>query len=417
MIKKRTYKKGTMALSQILILILGTIAFTYIIGSSIGFVSATENLGDPCVGVGDNPTCASGYCDGTVCAERPAATIYPDGSPCILPSSSDPTCLSGYCDSTSRCGIAPASTNPPAVTSGQPATAITTTTTLIADLSQGCGTDNSKCQSGICISDTCVPSSSGNTNISGLLTVTAGGLNSTTPATPVDWGKIGGIVVSLIKDIGIAAGAAAAVYAGLQWLKATLGVTPGSQWNYLYTGAQFIATGAVFGALAIPSVLTDLGVTAASAGFWGSALGGGLIGAGLALIAYLALYKTTKIDAVLVNCVPWQAPTGGNDCAKCGQNGLPCTAYQCTSLGQACKLENGQTGQGKPICVWADPHDIVPPTMTFLNVLPSGVYLLSINRYLSRRYGSINTIRPKWRKDPPLYSIDSRNYNGQSFTM
>ena len=32
MIKKRTYKKGTIALSQILILILGTIAISYIIG-------------------------------------------------------------------------------------------------------------------------------------------------------------------------------------------------------------------------------------------------------------------------------------------------------------------------------------------------------------------------------------------------
>ncbi len=71
----------------------------------------------------------------------------------------------------------------------------------------------------------------------------------------------------------------------------------------------------------------------------------------LAVMAFIALsgWGKTKIVKVKFTCLPWQAPSGGNNCEKCNEYSLkPCTKYRCESLGQACKLINEDTN--KPIC-------------------------------------------------------------------
>ena len=60
--------------------------------------------------------------------------------------------------------------------------------------------------------------------------------------------------------------------------------------------------------------------------------------------------------------MPWQAPTGGERCEECNlQSGLPCSEYQCKSLGQSCELLNPGTGEEK--CVWVNRQDVNPPTI------------------------------------------------------
>lgn len=173
--------------------------------------------------------------------------------------------------------------------------------------------------------------------------------------------EIGGIIT--------AAGYAGAVYAGFEVAKSLFGVQPGSQTDMWVTAFQFAVTGAVFGASLPKDIVNALG------GQWAS----GAIFAGIAIIAFLLLYKQTKQDTVYFTCIPWQPPVGGNDCAKCGQDGLPCTSYQCASLGAGCQLLNAQ-GTGRPTCVWVNSRDVTPPTINFLgSVLPTGYQWQPIN--------------------------------------
>lgn len=83
-------------------------------------------------------------------------------------------------------------------------------------------------------------------------------------------------------------------------------------------------------------------------------------GAGIAIAIFLIMNKKTETQIVKFECEPWQAPTGGNDCEKCNEQGiLPCSEYQCRSLGQACELANPGTDEAK--CVWVNRNDVTVP--------------------------------------------------------
>jgi len=103
--------------------------------------------------------------------------------------------------------------------------------------------------------------------------------------------------------------------------------------------------------------------------FWGkmgmSTAGGWGLASGIvvgALVFYLT-YKSTEESKEIITfqCNPWDAPVGGKDCEKCNKQALPCSIYQCKSLGQACDLENAGTGQD--ICFWKNRDDVEPPTI------------------------------------------------------
>jgi hypothetical protein len=86
------------------------------------------------------------------------------------------------------------------------------------------------------------------------------------------------------------------------------------------------------------------------------------IGIGAAAIAFLLLYSEESKKVVTFTCLPWQAPKGGERCEECNlQSGLPCSEYQCKSLGQSCELLNPGTGEEK--CVWVNRQDVNPPTI------------------------------------------------------
>ena len=86
------------------------------------------------------------------------------------------------------------------------------------------------------------------------------------------------------------------------------------------------------------------------------------VGVAVAAIAFLLLYSEDEKKIVKFTCLPWQAPTGGERCEECNlQSGLPCSEYQCKSLGQSCELLNPGTGEEK--CVWVNRQDVNPPTI------------------------------------------------------
>ncbi len=116
--------------------------------------------------------------------------------------------------------------------------------------------------------------------------------------------------------------------------------------------------------------------SSAAGGLGGVATFGGALGPMLAAFVWAAIIAVavavvmkvmgigeTKEVEVTFDCLPWKAPTGADNCAKCNEDPLkPCTEYRCTSLGQACQILN--TESENPICVEKYPNDYLAPKIT-----------------------------------------------------
>jgi hypothetical protein len=98
---------------------------------------------------------------------------------------------------------------------------------------------------------------------------------------------------------------------------------------------------------------------------WGSVLGSkwtaGIVGAATAWLVYNAMWskEDSTTETVTFNCLPWEAPHGGNDCELCNDADLPCSEYRCKSLGQSCAIVNRGTKEER--CVDINPRDVSPP--------------------------------------------------------
>lgn len=142
-------------------------------------------------------------------------------------------------------------------------------------------------------------------------------------------------------------------------------------------------TSALFPALSVGAgVAGTLWSAGAADGFLGSSSTGGAnwwgrgdvlgathgqaIGVGVGLVAAAAMfymmYSDTEQEIITFTCYPWDAPTGGARCEECNDMSLPCSEYQCKSLGQACELLNPGTDEAK--CSWNDRHDAKYPIIT-----------------------------------------------------
>jgi len=124
------------------------------------------------------------------------------------------------------------------------------------------------------------------------------------------------------------------------------------------TGSEAIGFGFASGKLA--SVL--LGKGGALEG-WGYTSGWWAIGIGAVVAAwyYYEHYKEETTQTITFTCYPWEAPTKGDYCEECNNQELPCSEYQCRSLGQACELLNQGTDEEK--CVWVNRNDVNPPVI------------------------------------------------------
>jgi len=67
----------------------------------------------------------------------------------------------------------------------------------------------------------------------------------------------------------------------------------------------------------------------------------------------------TKEVTYKIDCEPWQAPSGGDECETCNDEMKPCSEYKCMSLGAACRLVNKGTEEEK--CVAVDTNDVNAP--------------------------------------------------------
>ena len=81
----------------------------------------------------------------------------------------------------------------------------------------------------------------------------------------------------------------------------------------------------------------------------------GLIGIGIGVVVFVAMYKDVDVEVVEFNCHPWQAPSGGNDCEICNDGSLPCSEYRCRALGQNCEIVNEGTADER--CVNVNPRE------------------------------------------------------------
>ncbi len=77
----------------------------------------------------------------------------------------------------------------------------------------------------------------------------------------------------------------------------------------------------------------------------------------------LGFGKEVRYHNIEFRCQPWVPPPGGDNCDLCGSDGLPCTEYQCNSLGAVCDTINEGLGDLDLICVDKgsgdeDPSDI-----------------------------------------------------------
>ncbi|MCK5150123.1 hypothetical protein KAJ87_04320, partial [Candidatus Pacearchaeota archaeon] len=93
-------------------------------------------------------------------------------------------------------------------------------------------------------------------------------------------------------------------------------------------------------------------------GAGGTGLGVG-IGVTVGIIVFLMSYRKEEIEVITFSCNPWDAQVGGDDCEECNKQGLPCSEYQCRSLGQACELLNPGTDEEK--CDWVGRNDVEFP--------------------------------------------------------
>ena len=74
------------------------------------------------------------------------------------------------------------------------------------------------------------------------------------------------------------------------------------------------------------------------------------------------IFKESKTVTMSVNCSPWEAPKGGEDCEKCNESGKTCSEYSCRSLGSLCRLINQGTEDEK--CIAQSQLDVNSPIIT-----------------------------------------------------
>jgi hypothetical protein len=143
------------------------------------------------------------------------------------------------------------------------------------------------------------------------------------------------------------------VWAGIAYLAgmmvgSLLGMTEGN------TEALSTSMAAGFGAYRFFSTFGEIAGSEA----WGW-LANPLVGIGIGVIVFLVMYRDVDTEVVTFDCLPWQAPSGGNDCEICNDDDLPCSEYRCKALGQNCEIVNEGTVEER--CVNINPRDVDPP--------------------------------------------------------
>ena len=166
-----------------------------------------------------------------------------------------------------------------------------------------------------------------------------------------------------------------AVLSGFQWGAIAYGagqlIGPMIGLNKKNTNALSMAMGAGFFAYKTASIYNAAAVKAATiASTPGTTVAPAtnlltvnpaLTGVVIGVVIFLVMYKKTETKTIEFNCMPWQAPTGGDVCEVCNDENLPCSEYRCRSLGQNCEIVNSGSDQER--CVNVRPNDVDQPVI------------------------------------------------------
>ena len=365
--------KKTISIIQILILIIGILAFSYMVGEigkksgieisrGVGIVSAQENNPDACASnmapycfQEQAVTCENNFlkytsCIGGTCEDGKCVydwfTYEQDGKEVTVPSTYD-TNENGKVDEEEKAGImeyvsavggiAGTATTLYSLAEklGILGTATSTATTATGTAAAGTGT----AAFGTAATGTggITASSTFSQLFAGAGTTTAGG---TTTAT---------LALNVVGSALAAAATAAAIYfifkaagAGQQNLNmiANAGLVGAS----VGFAASFVAI------LVIESATGPVGwvaaaVTAIVMGIW-----------------ILFGYQNYVQEIISYQISAWQPQTGGAKCDECNKFEFGCTEYQCKTFGQGCGIVNKGTTQER--CVWLNPNDRDYPVIT-----------------------------------------------------
>jgi len=339
-------KKGTLVIIQIIILVLSTIAFAYIIGSEIPVVSADPTqcirstsrgvISAPNINLNDqnavNQWCSistnrADVCNGGSGSDwhiRFAASCPspPTPSALTLPSALQFPPLGNFASRV--LGGGGAATTEAGTTAGA---AGASAGSGIPPLPPGFGSYNDVANAGY------------------------------TP--PINLANLANV-----KWIVSNAAYAAVIYVGVRFIFQQFGLTPEL--------GRAVANGASIGYF-VGAVVSKVGLS----GKLGALLGisGGLatlgIGVIVGIIVFLFTFKNTRYNNYTFTCYPWDAPLGGKNCQQCNTGNFPCTEYACRSLGQGCILAN--QGTNETLCVWNNSRDVTPPVIQpWIDVLTTG---------------------------------------------
>ncbi len=337
-ILKKEKKGKTLALIQALSIILSTIAFAYLLASTL-----------PVVGAQEEPIPSHKQCVRVKTSTIPEKIIeLPAGTTITQYCASHPNYL--FCEVTSCPTAIPELGNlpiPPSVAQNPTASLSSLAPAVLAAIQSGKPTPQQEQQT---------------QKPSGTETGGDAGAGAKTLKIPGLVGKFFGTKIPGFKGSTLTIGElfktaayAATIYGGMRMVLGLFGASPelskslSTAVSVGFFGAQIASK---IGLSAKLGSLLQLSTTLATA----------IIGFGIGILIFLFTFKQTRYDLYAFTCNQWDAPTGGKYCEECNKKeDFPCTEYICKSLGQACELEN--PGTGEEVCVWKNRGDVTPPVI------------------------------------------------------
>ena len=341
--KREKMKKGSIAVSQIIILVVSLIAFSYFIGSEFRVVSAADvctrnNDGAPVKVTGINVNTQSQV--NTWCVANGGSAVCNGGS-------------GAWTLRITSCTTLPPTpqlqNTPGKYTPSLPSTISTVASTVDTGLRLKSAIDAKKAKD--------LAAGLTSDQFTNVADASKTGLFAKLGGSGSRW--FGGSTKIGLQAIGKNFVWAAVIYFGSNMILRAFGVD-----NQL---ANSISASLAAGYMGATTYAVLKG------GFAAGSVGGPLgmvIGAAIAVAVFVFTGETKKVNVVTFSCNPWSAPVGGKDCEKCNTGDFPCTAYKCQSLGQACNLEN--KGTTEELCVWKD-RSVKPPVIKpWSDVLTTG---------------------------------------------
>jgi hypothetical protein len=191
--------------------------------------------------------------------------------------------------------------------------------------------------------------------------------------------SVGGKAISTMGYLSSGADASSVVGAAhtnslLFWTKA-MGALAGASIGYMLAQGFGLSQGASIAVAVIGAAVALYGMAN-----WGwTAPWIAVVAIAIAILGKIFGIGKTKSVYVKATCLPYEVPSGGNDCSLCNENELlSCNRYKCTSLGSACKYINEGTSNAK--CI-ASVNDNSPPIISPLKFEDNYTYNILTNGY------------------------------------